>query len=96
MTVLSGLGEVITMVNWEMEQRWIDYTPVQVSGLTDITAISAGWIHTVALKNDGTVWAWGSNYYGELGDGTTMDRYTPVQVSGLTEVIAISAGDYAQ
>ena len=59
-------------------------TPVQVSGLTGITAISAGDFNTVALKNDGTVWAWGHNYSGQLGDGTTTDRYTPVQVSGLT------------
>jgi len=70
------------------------YTPVPVSFLlSDVIAISAGGYRTVALKNDGTVWAWGKNYYGQLGDGTTIDSYTPVRVSGLTDVIAISAGE---
>ena len=70
------------------------YTPVQVSGLTGVRAISAGFVsHAVALKNDGTVWAWGSNGYGQLGDGTTTDSYTPVQVSDLTGITAISAGE---
>ncbi len=58
-------------------------TPVQVSGLSDVTAIAAGEAHTLALKSDGTVWAWGHNSYYSLGDGTHMDRTTPVQVSGL-------------
>jgi alpha-tubulin suppressor-like RCC1 family protein len=69
-------------------------TSVQVIGLTDVTAIAAGDYHTVALKTDGTVWAWGRNYSGQLGDGTTTDSATPVQVSDLTDVIAIAAGDY--
>ena len=68
-------------------------TPMPVNGLSLVTAISAGGTHTVALKSDGTVWAWGSNGTGELGDGTTSDRLTPVQVRGVTDVIAIAAGD---
>ena len=47
--------------------------------------------HTVALKTDGTVWAWGYNGWGQLGDGTTTNKTTPVQVSGLSGVIAIAA-----
>ena len=50
------------------------YSPAQVPGLTNITAISAGWFHILALKSDGTVWAWGNNSNGELGDGTTSNR----------------------
>jgi alpha-tubulin suppressor-like RCC1 family protein len=46
----------------------------------------------MALKSDGTVWAWGYNLKGELGDGTTTERDTPVQVSGLTGAVAIAAG----
>ena len=56
--------------------------PVQVSGLSDVTAISGGSNHSLALKNNGTVWAWGWNSHGELGDGTTTTSRTPVQVQG--------------
>jgi alpha-tubulin suppressor-like RCC1 family protein len=61
-------------------------TPVQVLGsggsgfLSDVIDVAAGYSHSVALKSDGTVWAWGWNAYGQLGDGTSMNRYTPVQV----------------
>jgi len=54
--------------------------------------LAIGGFHTCALKRDGTVWCWGYNRYGQLGDGTRMDRYTPVQVVNLTDVIQISAG----
>ena len=55
--------------------------------------IAAGDAHTLALRDDGTVWAWGSNGYGQIGDGTTTNRSAPVQVSGLTGVVAVAAGD---
>lgn len=59
-------------------------TPVQVQGLTNVVKIAAGRFFSLAVKNDGSVWTWGQNLYGQLGDGTTTDKYTPVQVSGLT------------
>ena len=65
-------------------------TPVQVSSLSEVSAIAAGHGHTVALKNDGTVWAWGWNNFGQLGDGTTTRRTSPVQISGLSAVTAIA------
>jgi hypothetical protein len=55
-------------------------TPVQVSNLSGVKAIAASDEHNLALKEDGTVWAWGKNNYGQLGDGTTTNRTTPVQV----------------
>jgi len=64
------------------------YTPVQVLGpggvgfLTDVTTVTAGGCHTAALKEDGTVWTWGANWNGQLGDNTTTTRHTPVQVLG--------------
>jgi alpha-tubulin suppressor-like RCC1 family protein len=70
-------------------------SPTQVSGFTNAVAVSAGNEHSLVLKGDGTVWAFGSNQYGQLGDGTTTDRATPVQVTGLTGVIAIAAGRLA-
>ncbi|HWS15978.1 MAG TPA: hypothetical protein VN450_07285 [Candidatus Methylomirabilis sp.] len=81
-------------------------TPVQVVGpggtgyLTGIVAIAAGDLHTVALKSDGTVWTWGGNSIGQLGDNTTTDRSTPVQVVDpggtgyLTGIVAVAAGAY--
>lgn len=65
---------------------------VTQTGKTSRTIVAAGEDHAMSLKPDGTVWAWGYNYYGQLGDGTTTNRSTPVQVSGLTNVIAIAAG----
>jgi alpha-tubulin suppressor-like RCC1 family protein len=58
--------------------------PVQVSGhATDWAAVSDGLGHTCAVKTDGTVWCWGWNIDGQLGDGTTTDSPFPVQVSGM-------------
>ncbi|MHA7631001.1 RCC1 domain-containing protein [Corallococcus sp. M7] len=67
--------------------------PVQVPGLTSVTALATG-NHMLASKQDGTVWAWGFNNQGQLGDGTTWARSTPVQVQGLTGVAAIAVGDF--
>jgi alpha-tubulin suppressor-like RCC1 family protein len=58
----------------------------------DWIALSAGSGHSLALLSDGTLWAWGRNAWGELGDGTTEKRSTPVQVRGLTNVQTIAAG----
>ncbi len=81
-------------------------TPFKVTGpegkgfLSGITAIYAGQNHTIALDEDGNVWAWGDNWGGQLGDGTKTTRYTPVKVKsyGLDEflsgIIAISGGRY--
>jgi alpha-tubulin suppressor-like RCC1 family protein len=57
-------------------------------------AIAAGFHHALVLKADGTVWAWGHNYIGEVGDGTTTARRAPQQVPGLTNVVAIAASFY--
>ncbi|WP_198286988.1 hypothetical protein [Frankia sp. QA3] len=67
--------------------------PVQVSGLTGIAAITAnaGAYAGYALRSDGTVWAWGNNYAGQLGDGTTTNRPTPVQISALSGSNQVSA-----
>jgi len=67
-------------------------TPVQVTSLTDVKAIAAGWDHCVAVKNDGTVWAWGRNNNGQLGNNSTTSRNVPVQVSGLSGISAVGAG----
>jgi alpha-tubulin suppressor-like RCC1 family protein len=68
-------------------------TPVTVTGLGGAAvAIANGYYHTLALMADGTVKAWGYNYYGQLGNGGTNSSLTPVTVTGLDGVAAISAG----
>jgi alpha-tubulin suppressor-like RCC1 family protein/subtilisin family serine protease len=66
--------------------------PARVEGLSGVVEIAAGGYYSLALEQDGTVWAWGRNYAGELGDGTTKHKYAPVRVAGLTNVKDISAG----
>jgi alpha-tubulin suppressor-like RCC1 family protein len=66
--------------------------PVEVKGLTGVTAIAAGFGHSLALLSNGTVVAWGSNEFGQLGDGTTTNSDVPVAVSGLSGVTAIASG----
>jgi len=69
--------------------------PVQVGGaLSNIIAVSAGSAFSMALASDGTVWAWGENTWGQLGDGTTTNRNTPLQVSGLSGVVSIASGAF--
>lgn len=64
---------------------------MQVAGLTGITAIASG-SSGYALRTDGTVWAWGYGYSGQMGNGSTADALVPAQVPGLRDVIAISGG----
>lgn len=72
--------------------------PVRVAGLTNVVDVAAGGGafggHSLALKNDGTVWAWGCNESGELGHGSgARSIAVPVQAIGLTSVIAIAASE---
>jgi alpha-tubulin suppressor-like RCC1 family protein len=57
-------------------------------------AIDLGYDHTLALKDDGTLWAWGNNYYGQLGLGDTSNQDTPQQVGTSHRWVSISAGKY--
>jgi uncharacterized delta-60 repeat protein len=63
-------------------------SPVAVSGLTGVVAVSSskGGFHSVALKSDGTMRAWGYNLSGQLGDGTTTQRLSPVSVLGFPPI----------
>jgi alpha-tubulin suppressor-like RCC1 family protein len=57
--------------------------------------VSAGGSHTVAIKSDGTIWASGANYYGELGDGTNVIKNAPVRIGTDNNWATVSAGtDY--
>lgn len=69
-------------------------TAYKLFAASKTVAISAGMAHTIALKEDGTVWAWGDNTYGQLGNGTFVNSPYPVKVKGLTDIVEIVAGGY--
>lgn len=85
---LFQLGDRNTGENWS--------TPLQISGLNHVHAIVAGTYLSLVLKTDGTVWSWGANLWGQLGDAVAFETEPltkdPVQVKGLTNVTAISSG----
>jgi alpha-tubulin suppressor-like RCC1 family protein len=62
--------------------------------LENVVAISGGWIHSLACRGDTSVWAWGNNWSGQLGNGTTNNSSTPVQVKPTTPLtfLPIAAG----
>jgi alpha-tubulin suppressor-like RCC1 family protein len=71
-------------------------SPVSVvGGFSDWCQASAGDSHSLAVRTNGTLWAWGFNYLGQLGDGTTSDRSSPVSVvGGFSDWCQVSAGSY--
>ena len=67
--------------------------PAPIAGLPlAVTGFSVASDHALALLSDGSVWAWGKNASGQLGDGTTASRTQPQAVPGMSNVIAVSAG----
>ncbi|MBP6884172.1 MAG: hypothetical protein KBC06_02985, partial [Candidatus Pacebacteria bacterium] len=78
----TGNGTTSTSVN----------TPTQISGLSGITAIASGTGSGYALKSDGTVYSWGQNNQGQLGDGSSTQRSSPAVIGGLSGITGISAG----
>jgi alpha-tubulin suppressor-like RCC1 family protein len=69
-------------------------TAAPVIGLTSgVSAISAGHGYSCAVKTDGSLWCWGTNYDGQLGDGTETTQTTPVPVFGMSSgITGVSAG----
>ncbi|MFH1227252.1 MAG: fibronectin type III domain-containing protein, partial [Planctomycetota bacterium] len=96
-TVYTNTGLTINTVYYYRIQAYnsacnSSYSNEVLSDTTRWSAISAGSYHTVALKTDGSLWAWGGNDYGQLGDGTTTQRNTPTRIGTDTNWLAISAG----
>lgn len=54
--------------------------------------IDVGQYHIVAIKEDGTVWSWGENQFGCLGDDTKTDRYVPKKVEGICDAVDVACG----
>jgi alpha-tubulin suppressor-like RCC1 family protein len=68
-------------------------SPVQIGSNTTWSSISCGFYHTAAIKTDGTLWTWGDNLYGQLGDNTTINRSSPIQtVAGGTTWSQVACG----
>ena len=70
--------------------------PVQEhTASSDWSSVSAGSGHTAAVKSDATLWAWGYNFFGQLGNGTNTDSNVPVQEStASSDWSSVSAGGY--
>jgi alpha-tubulin suppressor-like RCC1 family protein len=66
-------------------------TPVQCKGVGRIAAVSAGYYHSLALGDDGTVWGWGSDTYGELGVGGGGLQFRPVLVPEIDSLASVSS-----
>ena len=79
--------------NTTQQNRAVQVTDSSGNYITNVSAIAAGYNHTVFLKNDGTAWATGNNVQGELGDGTTNNnqRAEPVTDSTTNPITSISA-----
>jgi alpha-tubulin suppressor-like RCC1 family protein len=78
-TPIAGVSVTFVMSHITVYAQWIK-----------LRALSAGDFHTLFLGQDGRLWATGYNYYGQLGDGTTVRKTAPLQV--MSNVSAVSAG----
>ncbi|WP_340015437.1 fibronectin type III domain-containing protein [Paenibacillus sp. FSL K6-1318] len=79
-------------IGYKTSTSTIHYSPIQISGLSNIVQIDMTYLHGLALRNDGTVWSWGMNESGQLGLGDFIDHPTPTQIPDLNNVIKITAG----
>lgn len=62
------------------------------SDFSNLEKLSAATFHTIAIKDNGTLWAWGRNNYGELGDGTLINKNTPTQIGTDTDWKMVASG----
>ena len=67
-------------------------SPVRIGAATDWVSVAAGGNYTVAIRSDGTLWAWGENRFGQLGDGTVIDRSLPTRIGTATNWATVTVG----
>ena len=75
----------MTTASWETAPFRPAALRCRCSDLVSVIGLAAGANHSLALRNDGTVWAWGDNGSGQLGDGTFGSQNVPVQTIGSSE-----------
>jgi alpha-tubulin suppressor-like RCC1 family protein len=69
-------------------------SPVQIGTLTNWSSnIGVGYSHSMAVKSDGTIWVWGSNTFGQIGDYSVVSRSSPVQLGTTTDWSKVSGGN---
>ncbi len=82
------LGRLAPAAGFDPYPNWVD-------GLGGrAVSVAGGGLHSLAVLDDGTVRAWGSNGVHQLGDGSTVDRATPVVVPGLSAISSVAGGGY--
>ncbi|HMR80572.1 MAG TPA: hypothetical protein PKD61_35930, partial [Polyangiaceae bacterium] len=92
---LSETGDACARFKDDTVRCWkIGVAPTAPFSLPGVVQVEKGHDSSCALLSDGTVRCWGWNFYGQLGDGTNVDRLAPVAVKGLEGVQQISTGEY--
>lgn len=82
---LKNDGNIVDLISSARPAEWGGFIPVE-----DVIEVQQSISHTVILKRDGAVWAWGQNSIGELGNGTWEAAAEPAQISNLNHIIQIS------
>jgi alpha-tubulin suppressor-like RCC1 family protein len=67
-------------------------TPTAVQGVSNVMKLAMGFDASCAIKTDGTLWCWGANYFGQVGDGSYQTRPAAVQIMGLSGVKDVASG----
>ena len=73
----------------------ISNIPVRIEEISDAVDVSADAFHFCAVLSDGSVWCWGDNDDGQLGNGTTDPSRTPTRVTGIDDAVTVEAGGNA-
>jgi alpha-tubulin suppressor-like RCC1 family protein len=91
---INNVGQLGTTTDTcEESQLPCAKTPKRIDGIDGVAAVTTGDAHVLALRSDGSVWAWGYDFYGQVGDGATNSvEPAPKQVAGLPPIRSISGG----
>jgi alpha-tubulin suppressor-like RCC1 family protein len=89
----NGSGKDVSNLDYQLREE-MSKKPVRVKELKDVAQISVSDSHTCAVKKSKQVVCWGSNWSGELGDGTSEHRYAPVAVQLIDDAVEVVAGHH--